>query len=76
MATGGAIFHTELQPPGTNLTCITRKWNCQRVIMYSQIQKHEVYMVCEKEAIGFSGNFKVQYASRGKIFVDTLLTLA
>ena len=51
--------------------------------MYSQIQKYEVYMVCEKEGIGLSGKFKVKQTLRGsggeaprKIFVDTLFTLA
>ena len=51
--------------------------------MYSQIQKYDEYMVCEKEGIGLSGNFKVQHELRGsggeaprKILVDTLFTLA
>ena len=51
--------------------------------MYSQIQKYKAYMVCEKEGIGFSGNFKFQNELRGsggevprKILVDTLFTLA
>ena len=46
--------------------------------MYSQIQKYEVYMVCEKEGIGLSGKFKVKETLRGsgKIVVDTLFTLA
>ena len=51
--------------------------------MHAQIQKYEVYIVCEKEGIGLSGKFKGKQALRGsggeaprKIFVDTLFTLA
>ena len=51
--------------------------------MYSQIQKCEVYMVCEKESIGLSRNFKAQSTLRGsgakaprKISVESLFTLA
>ena len=42
----------------TNLNYAVLSWDCHKAIAYSQTQKYEAYIVCEKGCIGLSRNFE------------------